>query len=103
MSQNQYIHPTTIITFIKEGEKVRLSNIKGAACILKPGVGWQVDAGLDRALRFPSHIAVIQQRPDLIIWSDVIKRVIIVELTVRWEGNTECAYERKLCWYEEER
>uniref|UniRef100_A0A8C4N4N7 GDP-fucose protein O-fucosyltransferase 2 n=1 Tax=Eptatretus burgeri TaxID=7764 RepID=A0A8C4N4N7_EPTBU len=28
-----------------------------AACILKPGVGWQVDADLDGALRFPSHIA----------------------------------------------
>ena len=65
-------------------------------------MGWEVDADLDRALRFPSHIAVIQKRPDLIIWSDVVKkRVIIVELTVPWEGNMEWAYERKLCWYEE--
>ena len=70
---------------------------------MKPGVGWQVDTDLDRALRFPSHIAVIQQRPDLIIWSDVVKRVIIVELTVPWEGNMEWAYERRLCRYEEVR
>ena len=34
------IKEKTFITFIKEGEKVKLSNIKGAACILKPGVGW---------------------------------------------------------------
>ena len=70
---------------------------------MKPGVGWQVDAHLDRALRFPSHIADIQQIHDLIIWSDVVKRVIIVELTVPWEGNMEWAYERKLCRYEEVR
>ena len=86
----------TIIKFIKESEKLRLSAIKGAACILKPGMGWQIDADLDRALRFPSYIAVIQQRPALIIWSDVVKRVIIVELTVPWQGNMEWVYERKL-------
>ena len=74
---------------------------------MKPGVGWQVDADLDRALRFPSHFAVIQHSPDLIILSDVVKKkkkkVIIVELTVPWEGNMEWADERKLCRYEEVR
>ena len=36
----------------------------------------------------------------IVIWSDTVKRVIIVELTVPWEENMEGAFERKKLRYE---
>ena len=56
-------------------------------------------ADLKEALHFPHHIVHTQERPDIVIWSNTVKRVIIVELTVPWE-NMEEAFERKKLWYE---
>ena len=44
-------------------------------------------ADLKEALHFPHHILHTQERPDIVIWSDTVKRIIIVELTVPWEEN----------------
>ena len=38
-------------------------------------------------------------RPDMVLWSDTKKTVLIVELTVPWESNMEWAYERKTIMY----
>ena len=61
---------------------------------------WKMAAHLKEALHFPHHIAHTQERPDIVIWSDTVKRVIIVELTVSWEENMEEAFERKKLRYE---
>ena len=50
---------------------------------------------------FPGDLIVhTQERPDIVIWSDTVKRVIIVELNVPWEENMEEAFERKKLRYE---
>ena len=50
---------------------------------------------------FPPDISVTNLRPDMIIWSEKKKSVIIVELTVPWETATDEAHERKLLKYDE--
>ena len=49
----------------------------------------------------PQHIVMTNVRPDLIIWSDTAKTLILMELTVPWEENFIEAHERKLTRYDE--
>ena len=59
-----------------------------------------MEADLNKALHFPHHIVQTRERPDIVIWSDAVRVVFIVELTVPWEENMEEAYERKKTRYE---
>ena len=68
--------------------------------LLNGGYDWQVKTDLDEKLIFPPNIAITNLRPDIIVWSDDEKKVLLVELTVPWEGNLEVAYERKKTKYE---
>ena len=52
-------------------------------------------ADLKEAFHFPHHIVHTQERKDIVIWSDTVKCVIIMELTVPWEENMEEAFKRK--------
>ena len=68
--------------------------------LLAPGGEWSVRADLGTSLTFPSHIAITTFRPDMVIWSDKLRKVLVIELTVPWEGNIEWAHERKLEKYD---
>ena len=48
---------------------------------------------------FPGHIAVSALRPDIVIYSNTLKRVIIVELTCPCEENMESWHSTKLLKY----
>ena len=61
---------------------------------------WKVSADLGSMLIFPQHIVYTLSRPDIVLWSDNVKKVVLVELTVPWEENIEEAYERKKAKYE---
>ena len=61
---------------------------------------WKSAADLNEALHFPSHIVQTRERPDIVVWSENIKRILLVELTVPWEENMEEAFERKKERYE---
>jgi hypothetical protein len=88
-------------SFIQEGE-APLSNSSRphANWLFANARDWKMDADLKKALQFPHHIVQTQERPDLVMWSDSAKSVIIVELTVPWEENMEEAFERKKLRYE---
>ena len=93
--------PNRTISFLKEGQAPLPSANKDRHQKLLAGArDWKVDADLKEALHFPHHIVQTRERPDVVIWSDTAKKVIIVELTVPWEENMEEAYERKLTRYE---
>ncbi|KAI8482700.1 hypothetical protein Bbelb_395800 [Branchiostoma belcheri] len=62
---------------------------------------WKMSVDLDRQLHFPSSICATTLRPDLVLWSEDLKSVLIVELTVPWEENIQVAFERKKTRYEE--
>ena len=48
---------------------------------------------------FPGHIAITSLRPDLIVFSNSMKRIIIIELTCPCEENMESLHSIKLSKY----
>ncbi|KAM3612260.1 uncharacterized protein V6R79_005656 [Siganus canaliculatus] len=48
---------------------------------------------------FPGEIAATNLRPDLLLWTPLRKGLLIIALTVPWEGAAEEAYERKKLRY----
>ena len=50
---------------------------------------------------FPPHIVETAKRPDIIIYSDLIKIVVLIELTVPIEQSLADANLRKKCKYSE--
>ena len=48
---------------------------------------------------FPAHIAASSRRPDGLIFSDKLKKVVWVELTSPWEENLTKAYTCKKVKY----
>ena len=73
---------------------------KRKQCLYNSGE-WQLSCDLNEQMTFPPHIALTTQRPDMVIWSDKLKTVILMELTVPWEENFSHAHERKLDRYEQ--
>ena len=49
----------------------------------------------EESYSFPSHIIPTNLRPDLVIWSDVCKKLCLVELTISYESGFEDAARRK--------
>ena len=86
------------INFVKEGEMSKAKK-KETNCLLH--AGWTMSVDIEGGFSFPHHIAVTRQRPDMVLWCDDEKKVLLVELTVPWEGNMEWAHERKLARYVE--
>ena len=58
-------------------------------------------ADIHGRMQFPANIAVTNSRPDLVLWSEVTKQVIMLELTVPWEERMEEAHQRKLLKYQQ--
>ena len=54
----------------------------------------QLEVDLDRKLRFP-EIVPTNLRPDMVLWSAAMKKIVIIELTVPWEERGGEADERK--------
>ena len=57
----------------------------------------RVDLG--KQLQFPREIVETSLRPDLVMWSEARRTVLLVELTVPWEEGIEAANERKRAKY----
>ena len=88
--------------FIKAGEKGKKpqSNIQDS--MLKDARDWKLRVDLPGSqLRIPEHIAATLQRPDMILTSDAVKRLIIIELTVPTEDRVEVSTELKRVKYED--
>ena len=60
---------------------------------------YQLTADLTTSYNFPHHIVATNLRPDLVVWSDVKKRLYIVELTICYETGFYEASERKMKRY----
>ena len=59
---------------------------------------WQMITDLGGMMAFPQHIVITN--PDIVLWSDQGKEVLLVELTVPGEENMEVAHKRKLTKYD---
>ena len=48
---------------------------------------WHVTTDLKQNLIFPTEIALMTKRPDIVIWSVKAKKVFVIELTAPFEEN----------------
>ena len=94
-------HTRPVINFFKEGDAPPQSARRPQGLKLLAGaMDWKTAADLKEALHFPIHIVQTRDRPDIVVWSDSARRVLLVELTVPWEENMDEAFERKKTRYE---
>ncbi|KAL9980386.1 hypothetical protein ACROYT_G008968 [Oculina patagonica] len=103
----------TVVNEVKQVERERREEGSGKTTISKEGGGppkkqmldamwqgtWNAAADLDCSLVFP--VVTASQCPDVVVWSDDARQVILPELTVPWEENFGDAEERKYRRYEE--
>ena len=64
--------------------------------ILHQASDWVLLVDLDGNYCFPIHIAFTQLRPDITIFSNALKKVIIIELTCLCEENMESWHSTKI-------
>jgi hypothetical protein len=101
--ERKKVHPVKktgpqFIPFVKEGEKK--TKVTCSTSLLQESSNWEMRVDLGKKLVFP-EIVHTNQRPDIVLWSQSPKRMILVELTVPWEENIDEAYERKMARYQE--
>lgn len=80
--------------------KKRVSNKKKAgakmSCLLGSATDWKIIIDYTMApVVFPVHICVTNERPDVVLYSDSLKTVILIELTCPAEENIADARARK--------
>lgn len=88
-----------LIQFVKEGQKAP-KQLQATHSILDESDKWEMSVDLKQKLVFPNIIQTTL-RPDIVIWSNKNKCLIMVELTVPWESRCDEAYERKQAKYSE--
>ena len=92
------ISPKSSIKFVKKGTKVSRKRTPPVG-ILHQASDWVLLADLDGNYCFPIHIAFTQLRPDITIFSNVLKKVILIELTCPCEENMESWHSTKINKY----
>jgi hypothetical protein len=88
--------PPITKSFVREGETSTFKpNPRQRLGILHQAADWQIQVDFDNQAVFPPTICPCQQRPDVVIWSEVEKIVILGELTCPAEEGVVAAYTRK--------
>ena len=86
------------IKFVKK--RTRVKNKSSSPCgILHQASDWILLGDLDGTFSFPPHIAFTELRPDITIFFNKLKRVILKELTCPCEENMEAWYSTKINKY----
>ena len=70
-----------LIHFLREGETEGGKIPEKTSGILDQAGDWKLSVDLNQKLTFP-EIVTTNLRPDMVIWSTGLKKIIIVELTV---------------------
>ena len=83
-------------SFVRAGDKAHDKRAQSSRTTLLDGAtDWQVLVDLDGKMVYPPEIYGTSQRPDIVIWSNVLKLVLNVELTCPAEEGIEAAQVRK--------
>ena len=85
----------TAIQFVRSGEGGSEKKTKACGGILAKASDWKLEVDLGERMVFPPEVAASELRPDLVVWSGGSRVVVLGELTVPWEENTEVAHEFK--------
>ena len=87
--------------FVKAGQTCKPRNVRPPS-VLQLATDWRISADLPHlSYQFPLHIAVTAQRPDIVIWSESLRTIILLELTVSYESGIADAHTRKQDKYAE--
>ena len=86
------------LAFVKAGKSVSKSKVKPTG-ILHLASDWVIVSDLQNSYIFPGHIALTSLRPDIVVFSNSLKRVILIELTCPCEENMESWHSIKLTKY----
>ena len=91
----------TNISFVKEGHRGKEAG-RSLKSYFDSSKDWKmlVDLGKPR-LKVPEHIVVTTKRPDIVIYSNMSRQVLMVELTCPWEDRIGLANELKQKNYED--
>ena len=89
------------IQFVRPGENLPRQTSKRSDGLLSRAKDWKIVADLDSRLVFPEAIAITNQRPDIVIYSEQKRMVMMLELTVCEESNMHTSHDRKARRYEE--
>jgi len=66
--------------FVKPGG-IHLFPAQKKSSMLAPGKEWQILADLRKQLVFPREIMNTTLQPEIIMWSTVVRRALLIELT----------------------
>ena len=86
------------IPFVKASSRVNTTK-RTHTGILHLASDWILLVDLVTPLIFPPHIAITELRPDVVLYSNSLKRVILVELTSPCEENMEYWHDYKVNHY----
>ena len=86
------------ISFVKAGKCIAKSDKKPTG-LLHLTSDWVLLADLGNNYVFPGHIAISALRPDIVLFSNALKRAILIELTCPCEENMESWHSDKLIRY----
>jgi len=94
--QQQASNKPTLMRFVKAGHQPICSKSSKQASLLSNSNDWKLLVDLpDSNYIFPPEIYATSERPDIVIWSNKTKRVILIELTCPAEEGIEAAKIRK--------
>ena len=79
------------IKFVKKGTKVPCKRSPPVG-ILHHASDWVLLADLNSNYCFPVHIAITQPRPDITIFSNSLRRAILIELTCPFGKNMQSSH-----------
>ena len=86
------------ISFVKAGNCIAKSDKKPTG-LLHLTSDWVLLSDLGNNYVFPGHIAISALRPDIVLFSNALKRAILIELTCPCEENMESWHSDKLIRY----
>ena len=91
------ISPKSSIKFVRKGTKVPRK--RTPVGILHHASDWILLVDLNKTYCFPVHITFTQLRPDITIFSNSLRKVILIELTCPCEENMESWHGTKIIKY----
>ena len=84
------------VAFVKQGAKVASGSKSSARTGLLHKAGdWQMNVDFDGSGTVPPFVARTTRRPDIVMYSKLTKRVVIIELTNGCEENFQGWHEKK--------
>ena len=92
--------PKLEASFVKTGERRKQRTVYHKTSILDGATDWKMLVDFDhKQIVYPPEITATPERPDIVIWSKKLKKVINLELTCPAEEGIEAAKTRKEARY----